>query len=136
MFHVRISLNSVFLLLLVSFVGGFRLELMYISLIVSTRSSLTHLHFFQLLVLLPYFIEITFFPLYQQNKSDESKGKFRQSSNCCMRVLEAAKLVYVNKSNEFTTSQKLGCRDFWRIANVVLNKSKSVMVPLFHGVEV
>ena len=32
-----------------------------ISLIVSIKSSLTHLHGFQLLVLLPLFIEITFF---------------------------------------------------------------------------
>ena len=39
----------------------FRLELMYISLIESIRSSLTHLHGLQLLVLLPQFIEITFF---------------------------------------------------------------------------
>ena len=35
------------------FVSGFRLELMYISLIESIRSSLTHLHSFQVLVLLP-----------------------------------------------------------------------------------
>ena len=49
-FHGRISLNSVFLLLLVNFVSGFRLELMYISLLVSISSSLTHLHGFQLLV--------------------------------------------------------------------------------------
>ena len=34
---------------------------MYISFIVSIRSSLTHLHGFQLLVLLPQFIEITLF---------------------------------------------------------------------------
>ena len=37
MFHERISLNSVVLLLLVNFVSGFRLELMYISLIVSIK---------------------------------------------------------------------------------------------------
>ena len=55
------SLNLVLLLLLVKFVSGFRLELMYISLIESIRSSLTHLHGFQLLVLLPWFIEITLF---------------------------------------------------------------------------
>ena len=36
--------------------SGFRLELMYISLIVSIRSSLTHLHGFQLLVLLPKYL--------------------------------------------------------------------------------
>ena len=40
-------------LLLVNFMSGFRLELMYISLIVCIRSSLTHLHGFQPLVLLP-----------------------------------------------------------------------------------
>ena len=38
--------------LLVNVVSGLRLELMYISLIVSIRTSLTHLHAFQLLVLL------------------------------------------------------------------------------------
>ena len=48
-----IFINSVLLLLLVNFVSGFRLELMYISLIVSIRSNLTHLHGFQQLVLLP-----------------------------------------------------------------------------------
>ena len=47
------SLNSVLLLLLVNFVSGFRLEMMYISLITSIRSSLTHLLGSQLLVLLP-----------------------------------------------------------------------------------
>ena len=36
-----------------NFVSVFRLELMYISLIVSVRSNLTHLHGFQQLVLLP-----------------------------------------------------------------------------------
>ena len=35
-----------------------------------------------------------FFHLYQHNKSSESKGKFRQASNHCKRVLEAAKLAY------------------------------------------
>ena len=52
-FHGRISLNSVLLVLLVNFVSGFRLELMYIPIVVSIRSNLTHLHSFQLLVLLP-----------------------------------------------------------------------------------
>ena len=49
----RISLNSMLLLLLVNFVSGVRLELMYISLIVNIRSCLTHLNGFQLLVQLP-----------------------------------------------------------------------------------
>ena len=44
--------------LLENFVTGFRLELMYILPIENIRLSLTHLHGFELLVLLPYFIEI------------------------------------------------------------------------------
>ena len=49
-----------------------------------------------------------FFHLYQQNKSSESKVKFRQASNHCKRVLEAAKLAYATKTKESITSQKLG----------------------------
>ena len=44
MFHGRISLNLVLLLLLVNFGSGFWCKLMYISLVVSIRSSLTSLH--------------------------------------------------------------------------------------------
>ena len=39
-----------------------------------------------------------FFRLYQQNKSSESEVKFRQASNRCKRVLEAAKLAYATKT--------------------------------------
>ena len=54
-----------------------------------------------------------FFRLYQKDKSSASKVKFRQASNRCKRVLEAAKLAYANKTKESITSQKLGSRDFW-----------------------
>ena len=50
--------------------------------------------------------------LYQREKSD-SNVKFRQASNHCKRVLEAAKLAYANKAKESITSQKLGSRDLW-----------------------
>ena len=66
-----------------------------------------------------------FFCLYQQNKSSESKVKFRQAINLCKSVLEVAKLAYSNKTKEPITSQKLGSRGFWRIDNAVLNKGKS-----------
>ena len=59
--------------------------------------------------------------------------KFKKASNCCKRVLEAAKVAYANKAKESITSQKLGCRDFWRIANSVLNKGKSTIPSLFNG---
>ena len=74
-----------------------------------------------------------FFRFYQQNKSSESKVKFRQASNRCKRVLEGAKLAYATKTKESITFQKLGSWDFWQIANSVLNKGKSAIPPLFNG---
>ena len=133
MLHGRISLNLVLLLLLVNFVSGFRLELMYIYHIENIRS-----HSF------PWFLAACaaaivyrnhFFRLYQSEKSSDSKVKFRQTSNWCKRVLEAAKLAYANKTKESITSQKLGSCDFWQIANSVLNKGKSA-IPLFNRLEV
>ena len=120
-------------MLIVNFASGFMLELMYISLIASIRLSLILLHGFLLLALLPYFPEITFFCLCQQSKSKVKLGK---ASNRCQRILEADELAYVIKTKEFITSQELGSRDFWRIANSVLNKDRSVIPPLFNGPEV
>ena len=48
----------------------------------------------------------------QKGKTSESKVKFRQASNHCKRVLEAAKLAYGNKTKESITSQKLGSQFF------------------------
>ena len=73
--------------------------------------------------------------MYQQNKSSESKVEFGQASNHCKRLLEAAKLVYATKTKESITSQKLGSRDFWQIANSVLNKGKCAIPPLLNGLE-
>ena len=125
------SLNLVnLLLLLVNFVSGFRLELIYILLIISIRSHLTHSSpWFSAACAAAKVHRNHFFCLYQQNKS-ESKVKFRQSSNCCKRVLKAAKLAYANKTNEAITSQKHGSHDFLQIANSVLNKGKSAIPPL------
>ena len=77
-----------------------------------------------------------FFYLYQREKSSDSKVKFRQASNRCKRVLQAAKLAYANKTKDSITSQKLGSRGFWQIANSVLNKGKSAIPPLFNEPEV
>ena len=68
MFHGKISLRSVLLLLLVNSVSGLKLELMHITLTERIRSSLTLLHGFQLLVLLAAISNRNhFFHLYQQN---------------------------------------------------------------------
>ena len=61
-----------------------------------------------------------FFRLYQQNKSSESKVKFRQASNRCKRVLEAAKLAYANKAKE--SIRKLALRTFGKLPIVFLTK--------------
>ena len=74
--------------------------------------------------------------MYQKDKSSVSKVKFRQASNLCKSVLEAAKLAYANKTKESITLQKLGSPGFWRIANSVVNKGKSAISPLFNGPEV
>ena len=71
----------------------------------------------------------------QQNKFSESKLRFRQASNHCRRVFEAATLALLLKK-ESITSQKLGFRDFQQIANSVLNKDKSAVLSLFNGPEV
>ena len=118
------------LLVLVNLVSGFRLELMYIFLIKSIWSKLTHLHGFQLLVLLPQFIAFTFFVCTK--RINLLNLKFRQVSNRCIKVLEATKPVYCNKRKESITSQKLGS---WRIAYSVLKKGKSAIPPLFNELE-
>ena len=51
-----------------------------------------------------------FFLLYQQSKSFESKVKFRQASNFCKSVLEAAKLAYAAKCPSL--SRKLAVKAF------------------------
>ena len=73
-----------------------------------------------------------YFGLYQQNKSSEFEGMFRQASNRCKSALEPAKLTYTNKTKDSITSQKFGSRAFQLIANTVLNKGKSAIPPLFN----
>ena len=68
-----------------------------------------------------------FFCFYQQNKSYESKLKFKQAVNRCKRILEAIKLAYANKTKESITSQKLGSLDFWRIANIVFSAKLNLL---------
>ena len=116
------------------FCEWFGMECMYITVIVSIRSNLAHLHGFQLLVLLPWFVEITFF--VNTNRINLLNLKFKQANNRCKRVFEAAKLTYATKTNQSINSQQLGSRDFWRIANSVLNKVKSAIPPLFNSPEV
>ena len=119
MFHGRISLNSVLLLLLVNFVSGFRLELMYIprhKYQVKPHSS----PWFSAACAAAIVHRNHFIRLYQQNKSSESKVKFRQASNCCKRVLEAAKLAYATKTKEsISLPRNLAFRTFGKLLKLL-----------------
>ena len=112
MFHGRISLSLVLLLQLLNFVSGSRLESMYYipycKYQVKTHSS-------------PWFSATRTaaiahrnhcFRLFQQNKSSESKVKFRQASNHCKTVHQAVKFTFSNKAKESATSQKRGSPGF------------------------
>ena len=136
MFHGRISLKSVLLLLLVNFVRGVQ---------VGIDVYIPHRKYQVKPPSPPWFSAACAaaivhrnhpFSLYQQNKSSGSKVKLRQASNHCKRDLEAAKLAYATKTKESITSHKLGSQDFWQIPNSVLNKGKSAIPPLFNHPEV
>ena len=99
--HGRISLK---LLLLPNCGSGFRLEIIYISLIVSIWSNFAYLHVFQVLLLLPVLIEITSFVCIN-----------RINLFCLSPSLD--RLFYANKTKECTTFLKLGSRNFWQIVN-------------------
>ena len=115
-----VFLNSVVLLLQVNFVSGFRLELMYISLMENIRLSLTHVHGFQLLVQLPYFIEMDFF-VFTKRIVIVAKG-FLKMPNLHMLIKQKSPLLPSN----------LALKNF---AELVIVFSTNVN-PLFNGPEV
>ena len=124
-FHEKISLGLVPLLLLVNLVSGFKYQFKpYSSPWFSAACAAATVH------------RNYFFCLYQQNESSESKVKFRQSSNGCKRVLESSKLTYVNKTRVHYF-QKRGSQDFcWQTNNSVLNKGKSAILALYNDPDV
>ena len=84
MFHLRISLNLVLLLLLVNFASGFRLGLIYIY--ITQRKYQVKPHsspWFSTACAAAIVHRNHFFRLYQKDKSSDSKVKFRQTSNRC-----------------------------------------------------
>ena len=76
----------------------------------------------------------------------ESKvwSNFKKSQNIMSMIvaivakgfLKLSKMVVLIKTKESITSQKLGSRDLWGIANSVPNKGKSAIPPLFNSPEV
>ena len=75
-----------------------------------------------------------FFPLYQNNKSSESKVKFWLV--IIAKGFLMVPILHLLIKKESITSQKPGSHNFWQIANSVLNKGKSAIPPLFNNLEV
>ena len=76
-----------------------------------------------------------FFQLYQNRKSSDSKVKFRQASNRCERVLEAAKLAHANKTKESILPRNLILVTFGDLL-IVSQQGKSAIPLLFNHQEV
>ena len=70
-----------------------------------------------------------FLRLHLQNKSSESKVKFRQASNRCKRVLEAAKLAYATKTKESITPRNLALGSFGKLLIVFSTKVNLLYLP-------
>ena len=122
MFHGRISLNLL-LLLLANFVSVFRFQMMYISLIVSIRSSLTHPHGFQLLALLQKLIEITFFICTNRKNLLILKKSVEKLVIAAKVFLKLPNLNMLLKQNSSLLPRKLTLRTFGELLIVFSTKA-------------
>ena len=123
MFHGKISLSLVLLLLLVNFVSGFRLELIY--------TYIPHCKYQIKPLSSPWFTGAYaaaivhrnhFFHFYQQNKSSESKGKFREASNVAKVFLKLPNLHMLIKQNSLSLPRDLALGTFGELLIVFSTK--------------
>ena len=63
-----------------------------------------------------------FFRLHQQNKCSAFKAKFRQASNSCKRVLEAAKLASAKKQKSASLTRNFALETFGELPTVFSTK--------------
>ena len=105
----------------------------FISFVVNIRSSLTHPHGFQLLLLLPEFLEIYLFVCTNRVNLLNLKWSSGRLVMVAKGFLKLPNLHILIKQ-ESITSQKLGSH-FWWIANSVHIKGKYAILPLFNGLE-
>ena len=77
-----------------------------------------------------------YFKLFHRSNTPEHRQLFRTARNKCQRILAEAKDNYAASIRQSILSQRLGSKDFWRIANNVMNRGTSSIPPLFNGPEV
>ena len=131
MFHGRVSLNSVLLLLLVSFVSGFRLELIYISLTENIRSSFPSSPWFSAACVATIVYRNHFFHLYQKDKSSESKVKFRQASKRWTGFLKLPNLHILTKQRSLSLPRNLALGTFGELP--IMFSTKVNLLYLFNS---
>jgi len=71
-----------------------------------------------------------FFHKYQRDRTVENLSLFKAARRRCKKILDLARERYAKQTRESISSQKLGSKDFWRICNSVLNRSKSSLPSL------
>lgn len=121
MLHWRISLSWMLLLMLINFVTGLLLELMYTSLTINIRSCLIHLQGFQVLLLLPLLLEITSFIFINRVNLLWLRPRSDSLVITAKRLLKLLKLLMLIKEKESIPSQKFGSLNFLQF-NSILKK--------------
>ena len=115
MLHWRISLSWMFLLMLINFVTGFLLELMYTSLTINIRSSLIHLHGFQVLLVLPLLLEITFFIFINRVNLLWLRPRSDSLVITAKRLLKLLKLLMLIKQRSLSPPRNLVLLTFYNL---------------------
>ena len=131
MFQRRISLNSVLLLLLMNFMSVFRLEFIYMYIPHHKYQVKSHASsWFSAACGVAIVHRNNFFCLQEQNQPSESDVKVRQVSNCCKKVLEAAKRTYTDKTNSPSLPRNSALWTFGKL-NIVFSTKVNVLYPLY-----
>ena len=121
--------------------SGFRLGLIYISLIVNISSSFTDLHGFQLLVLLPCLIETMPFVCTNRVNLLHLNRSLDSSVIIAHEFMKLPNLLLLKTKEPITFQKRIShdvwriSHDVWRIGNSVLKKRKSAITSLFNGPE-
>ena len=71
-----------------------------------------------------------YFHKYQRDRTVRNLSSFKAARRRCKKTLDQARDRYANQTRESISSQKLGSKDFWRICNSVLKRSKSSLPSL------
>ena len=115
MLHWRISLSWMLLLMLINFVTGLLLELMYTSLTINIRSSLIHLHGFQVLLVLPLLLEITSFIFINRINLLWLSPRSDSLMITAKRLLKLLKLLMLIKERSLSPPRNLVLLTFYNL---------------------